>query len=644
MQDLLAVIPGLLLAGAAINGFFALRSARGAATPRGLVSLVAIAAPLAAFVISATLFSEVGEEAVRSTVFTWFDIGSTTLGFDLMADQLTCVMLLVVTGVGTLIHVYATGYMKDDPGFARFFSYLNLFTALMSILVLAGNRVVMFLGWEGVGRCSDLLIGVGWKDGAPADAGLKAFVVNRIGDAGFLLGMFLLLGYVGSLGFDAIRDYAASPDGLAALTGDSGFLGASVATVACLLLFLGATGKSAQIPLYVWLPDAMAGPTPVSALIHAATMVTAGVYLIARFSYLFALSPIAQGVVTLVAGATCLLAALMALTQFDIKKVLAYSTISQIGYMMLGVGSGNEAAGVFHLVTHAFFKASLFLGAGSVITMCHHEQDMRKMGGLRKAMPWTFAAMLVSALAMAGVPPLSGFFSKDEIIILVMLEGDWTGFLAGLMALAAAVLTGFYMFRLVLLTFGGSHRGDHPPGEAPGVMTGPVAALAVGAALIGFVGIPALLGGHDAFAHYLEPVVGAAHHGEGSTASAWGVEILTVVLSLAGIAGAWYAYVRRPDAPKAFVSRIPRFYALVRDNFRVDPFYIRTVVKPVMRFADVFCHRIVDRSIIDATVNGTARAVRGLGGIVARTQAGRVRAYVALMLIGTLVLLLTLLK
>lgn len=648
MESVLVLIPLALLIGATVNGACALARTRGARLPDGLVSLVACLAPAVAFGASLWLFGDLDshpESRVSTVVFDWFGAGNIDLPFKLAADHLTAVMMLVVTGIGTLIHIYSTGYMKGDPGYARFFACLNLFTFFMSILVLGGNMPVLFMGWEGVGLCSYLLIGFWWTDSDKAAAGMKAFVVNRIGDAGFLLGMFVLWTTLGTLDFTEMAD----PTNVDKLTGTTGFFGATVATLAGILLFVGATGKSAQMPLYVWLPDAMAGPTPVSALIHAATMVTAGVYMIARMSFVYGLSPVAQGLVVLVAGFTCLFAGVMAMTQFDIKKVLAYSTISQIGYMMIGVGTGFIGAGIFHVVTHAFFKASLFLGAGTVINQCHHEQDMRKMGGLARRMPWTCLTMVVAAAAMAGIPPLSGFFSKDEVLWRAFSSGTLPGKMAWLFGMLCAGCTGFYMFRLVFMTFAGTYRGHHPPKEAPAVMTVPQGLLAVGAVFVGFLGVPHILGGHDQFGTYVNAVVPAfampeAHHGSGSEmAVEWALMIWSVLFGVSGICTAWWLYIRRPDLPGRIVARIPRLYARVNDKFRVDEFYVRTVVDPTRRAAQRFWSDRVDQGVIEGIINGLGRFARGLGGWLSRGQAGLIRAYVAMMVVGVLVFLLTML-
>ncbi len=650
MGTALSLIPLALLAGAALNGFFSLWSAKGRSVSRTLVHVVACAAPLFAFAMAIQVWRGLGEAGGRITTqwFEWIAVGDLRIGLDLTADPLTCVMLLVITGIGSLIHIYSTAYMHEEEGFARYFSALNLFTFFMTILVLGKNLAVLFVGWEGVGLCSYLLIGYWWKDSEKATAGMKAFVVNRVGDFGFLIALFLLWRTAGTLDFAGIQAYATSEAGRSTLLGPSGILGASVATLIGLLLFWGATGKSAQIPLYVWLPDAMAGPTPVSALIHAATMVTAGVYMVARLNFLYALSPVAQGTIMVVAGVTSLFAGVMALAQTDIKKVLAYSTISQIGYMMLGVGTGYVAAGMFHVVTHAFFKAALFLGSGSVIHACHHEQDMRHMGGLRKKMPWTCAAMTLSAAAMAGVPPLSGFFSKDEILWRAFSHGTMAGKIGWLCGFLGALLTAFYMFRLIFMTFGGSYRGHAHPHEVPKPMWMTQGTLALGSAIVGFLGVPHILGGHDIFGHYLAPIIPDfaqpnAAHGEHAIAVEWSLMAWSVVMGLAGISAAWWAYVKKPELPGRITAKIPKLHALVRDKFRVDEAYTATVVRPTESLARQVVLRGVDQGLIEGIVNGLGSVARLLGRVLSFGQTGLLRGYVGIMILGALLLLLSVL-
>jgi len=567
-----------------------------------------------------TLAGHGSEAALVDGVYRWIRVGALDVQVALRVDWLSAIMVLVVTGIGFLIHVYAVGYMHDDPDRTRFFVYLNLFVAAMLVLVLADNLLVLFVGWEGVGLCSYLLIGFWYREPANADAGKKAFLVNRIGDAGFLLGLFVLVQTIGTLDIASIE---RQTDVLAAAT----LGGWPVPVVVGLLLLLGATGKSAQIPLYVWLPDAMAGPTPVSALIHAATMVTAGVYMIARLHAVYALAPVALAVVAFVGAATALLAAVIALAQTDIKKVLAYSTVSQLGYMFLGLGVGATGAAVFHLVTHAFFKGLLFLGAGSVIHGMGGEQDMRKMGGLRAHMPITFATMLVATLAIAGVPPLSGFFSKDEILW-GAFAGPHAQPVAGVVGYAAAALTAFYMGRLFILTFLGTCRADehtrHHLHESPAVMTIPLLVLAVLAAGGGFLPVPALV----------ERVVGEHH----APHAPLGMLALAVALALGGLAVAWRFYGGAPGWPERVTRAAGPLYTLVRDKFRVDELYGALVVRPLFALADLGA-RVIDPALIDAAADGAAHLVRRSGERLRRIESGNVQHYAALLLAGALGLL-----
>lgn len=648
-MDAITLIPVALLAGAALNGVFSLASLRGRRIPEVLVALVAIAAPVIALAASLHVFGDVrqpGVGRVEVNLFDWIAAGNLNIDMKLVADNLTCVMLLVITGIGSLIHIYATAYMHGDEAYPRFFACLNLFTFFMTMLVLGSSLPVLFLGWEGVGLCSYLLIGFWWKDAKNATAGMKAFVVNRIGDAGFLLGMFLLWQTAGTLEFDGLRQFAEGAGGAAAFGADSGFFGASVATLACLLLFVGATGKSAQIPLFVWLPDAMAGPTPVSALIHAATMVTAGVYLVARLAFLFSFSATAQATVMVIGGLTCFFAGLMAVRQNDIKKVLAYSTISQIGYMMIGVGTGWPNVGLFHVVTHAFFKAALFLGAGSVIHACHHEQDMRHMGGLVKKMPLTAIAMTLAAAAMAGVPPLAGFFSKDEVLWRAFENGTDAGRFAWVCGMLGAACTGFYMFRLIFMTFGGKYHGHGEPHEVPARMWMTQGLLALGAVGVGFLAVPHLLGGHDLFGTFVNKTLPlwaapASHHADAATE--WLLMGTSTALGLAGIFAAWLCYLKNPRIPEACARTFPRTARVLEGKFFVDEAYDATIVRPVEKAASGFFHRILDRGLIDGIVNGSGAAASFMGRTLRHSQTGLVRAGIGLMLAAVAVLLFLLL-
>jgi NADH-quinone oxidoreductase subunit L len=619
-----------------------------------LVSIVGVGSVAAAFAVGVAVFLAVlgahpAEPYVR-TLWTWIPAGDLRVPAALQVDQLSVVMLLVVTGVSSLIHVFSIGYMHDDPGYARYFAYLNLFVAFMVVLVLGASFPVMFIGWEGVGLCSYLLIGFWFEEKEKADAGLKAFLVNRIGDFGFLVAMFLIFTHLGSLDFHEV--FARAPQGLVA--------GGGTVTAIALFLFMGCVGKSAQIPLYVWLPDAMAGPTPVSALIHAATMVTAGVYLVARSNVLFAMSPVACAVVAGVGALTALFAATIGLKQWDIKKVLAYSTVSQLGYMFVGVGAGAYAAGIFHLVTHAFFKALLFLGAGSVIHVLHRAyhhthrhadaQDMRNMGGLSAYMPWTWRVMWVATLAIAGIPPLAGFFSKDEILGAAFARGaaDPFYFLVWAFGLAAALLTAFYMARLMLYTFHGPNRtGDleRPHlAEAPRVMTWPLVVLAGLTVLGGALNLP-----HVGTLHrWLEPLTERSAAFLPALAPSTGTEIgLMALAALIGAGGIWLAV--RGLRPEALVppERAPRetgFAKLLLEKYRVDELYAALIVRPLVWLARVVLWRGLDAGVIDtAGVNGSAAVARSLGWIGARLQSGQVGTYVVFFVIGAIAVLAALL-
>ena len=554
-------------------------------------------------------------------LYDWIAVGDFRIGVDLLIDQLSGVMLLVVTGVGTLIHIYSIGYMHDDPRYSRFFAYLNLFVAFMLVLVLAENLLLMFVGWEGVGLCSYLLIGFWFEKHSAANAAKKAFVVNRIGDFSFLLGVFLLVASVGTLSIEGINS-------------EAGAMGTGLATIAALLLFGGATGKSAQIPLYVWLPDAMEGPTPVSALIHAATMVTAGVYMVARMSPLFEASGgAALMVVGIIGAATALWAAIMACFEYDIKKVLAYSTISQLGYMFLALGVGAYSVGIFHLVTHAFFKALMFLGAGAVMHALLGETDMRKMGGLRKAMPITGTTFLLGWLAISGIIPFSGFFSKDAILASAWAEHNYALWGVGVVT---ALLTAFYMSRMYFRVFEGPvkvpegvHVHDVPPTMAAALI--PLGILSV---IGGVINLPGLL----TLEHFLEPVVGEAHVPEGLTP--WILGGIALVVATAGILLARSLYMTRSSSlrRRKAHAKAPGFVAAARNKFYVDELYGRGIVAPGKSFsaylADVFDPRVIDGALV-GTGRAIARASENLRGI----QTGYVRNYAALFLFGVIVLL-----
>ncbi len=607
MNTVFPLIPLFPLLGALLNGILGIRF-----FSRRVVSFIAVAAVGASFVFSMISFLAVraaGGAALTASLFTWIPGNWVVLGdrvhgarfaidFAFLFDPLTAVMTLVVTGVGLLIHIYSIGYMGHDPSHARFFTYLNLFTFAMLVLVLGGNLAVMFIGWEGVGLCSYLLIGFWYGKDSAASAGKKAFVTNRVGDFGFLLGTGLLIATLGTVDFAAIERAVGA-----------GLLPHGIATAAALLLFLGATGKSAQIPLYTWLPDAMEGPTPVSALIHAATMVTAGVYLVARMNVLFTFSGTALTVVAVVGALTSVYAASMGLVQTDIKRVLAYSTISQIGYMFVGLGVGAYAAGVFHLMTHAFFKGLLFLAAGSVIHALSGEQDMTRMGGLRKQIPWTYRVFLVGALAIAGVPGLAGFFSKDEILTAAFASGHYA---VWALALAGAGLTAFYMFRLIFMTFFGKERltpeARHHLHESPPVILGPLLVLAGLSVVGGWIGLPKVLGGGNWFGRFLAPVTG--HH---EPAISHSLELVLMALSvgvaLAGIFLAWRIYLRGEGMPaRRLAERFPLVTRLLVHNYFVDDLYSRWLVGGSKRLGSLLGR--FDQQVVDGVVNGAANVGR----------------------------------
>jgi NADH-quinone oxidoreductase subunit L len=637
----------LPLAGFLVNGALALRKP----DAKTAVSLVGPAVVIGAFAVTLATFLQVLaaplHEPAIVTLWRWIPAGDLRIDLAFQVDQLSLVMLLVVTGVGSLIHLFSVGYMRSDPGYARYFAYLNLFVAFMLVLVLGANLPVLFIGWEGVGLCSYLLIGFWYGEKANADAGKKAFVVNRIGDFGALLAMFLLWQALGTLSFVEIAEKA--PELLAP--------GGVLVTAITLFLFLGCTGKSAQIPLYTWLPDAMAGPTPVSALIHAATMVTAGVYLVARTNVLFAMAPTAQMVVAGVGALTALFAATIGLRQYDIKKVLAYSTVSQLGYMFLGVGTGAYVAGIFHLVTHAFFKALLFLGSGSVIHAMHHAyhathshedaQDMRNMGGLRRYMPWTFALMGIATLAIAGIPPFSGFFSKDEILAVAFGRGEtepvWLVFWG--MGALAALLTAFYMARLMAMTFFGENRTGATEREhlheAPWIMTGPLLVLGLLSLVGGALNFPAFwpTGPHHALETWLEPVIEPASRFLQVALPHGRTEFLligaAIAIALVGLAFGYRVTMARPIPPAKDAPEERGLWKLLNRKWYVDELYDEFIVVPLVRLSRGFLWKTVDQSIIDgAGANGSAWISRRLGWLGSRLQTGQVGVYVVAFLLG----------
>jgi len=641
MLEYLWIVPLLPLLGSAVNGIL------GAKWPNRIVNWVAIGSTGLSFLGALEAvreFFESGQVLFHKEFFTWIAAGNFRAGFDLQMDQLTVVMVLVVTGVGWLIHIYATGYMAHEGGYYRFFSYLNLFMFFMLILVLAANYVLLFVGWEGVGLSSYLLIGFYFLKKSAADAGKKAFIVNRIGDFGFMLGMFLLFKVFGTLDF--VQLFAkADPWPTDAM----GHLGTF--TIACLLLFMGACGKSAQLPLYVWLPDAMEGPTPVSALIHAATMVTAGVYVVARSHILFAHAPTAMLVVAIVGCATAFFAATIGLVQTDIKKVLAYSTVSQLGYMFLACGVGAFSAGIFHLMTHAFFKALLFLAAGSVIHAMGGEQDMLRMGGLSKKIRWTCLTMWTATFAIAGIPPFAGFFSKDSILLSAFADeygGRNVGYALYGFGLATALLTSFYMFRLIFLTFHGKPRYDEHHvhiHESPKSMLAPLMILAVLSTVGGWLAAPAMLGkGPDYFAKFLEAVfgpgeksgvllAGLAHQIELSFAG------IAVVTALLGAAVAYWLYLKRPEKTDALAKSMKPVYMTLLNKYYVDELYAAAIVKPLLWISTNVLWKAADVAAIDGAVNGIAEGATAIGDGVRHAQSGNTRSYAVWVVVGALVVM-----
>ncbi len=609
------LIPAFPLAGALLNIVFGRITGRHA-------HWIAVPAVAASFVAACAVFARAsGGEAVTTTLFSWIVAGDFTTSVTAYVDPLTAVMLLVVTGVGLLIHLYSTGYMHDDPGYARFFAYLNLFVFSMTMLVLAGNFLLLYVFWEAVGLCSYLLIGFWYQKDSAAAAGKKAFIVNRVGDFGFGLGIIWIWTALGTL------DYAAVFEGAATLP-------VTTATGIALLLFMGACGKSAQLPLHTWLPDAMEGPTPVSALIHAATMVTAGVYMVARSHAIFERSGLALEVVAWVGVATALFAATVALVQTDIKRVLAYSTVSQLGYMFAAVGLGAYAVGVFHLVTHAFFKALLFLGAGSVIHGMSGEQDLRRMGGLAPRMVTTTITMTIGALGLAGFPGLAGFFSKDEILAVAFHEHRlmWAFLLAG------AFMTAFYTFRLIFLAFFGGPRmtkeAAHHVHESPRVMTVPLIVLAVLTVVAGWaVGVPSEHG--TRFERFLAPVF-PVHEGVHGGIAGVMLLVLSVVVALAGITLAWFMYMASPVKADTIGRARTPVHALLLNAWYVDRLYDRLLVTPLFALSTFLAR--VDLSVVDGAVNGVGRAVVAWAGTLRRVQTGYVVNYALTMLVGAVVL------
>jgi len=643
--DHLWIILLLPLVGAAVNGLF------GSKWSNTVVNTVALGSTGLSFACALEAVREFLTEVAPSGhifrkeffdwIFTGVNAGNFRVGFDLQMDHLTVVMVLVVTGVGFLIHIYSTGYMAHEGGYYRFFSYLNLFMFFMLTLVLAANYVLLFVGWEGVGLASYLLIGFYFLRKAAADAGKKAFIVNRIGDFGFMLGMFLLYRTFGTLDFSQLFAAASNPAWTREGWGVFGTL-----TVASLLIFMGACGKSAQLPLYVWLPDAMEGPTPVSALIHAATMVTAGVYVVARSHILFEHSETALVVVAVIGCATAFFAATIGMVQTDIKRVLAYSTVSQLGYMFLACGVGAFGAGIFHLMTHAFFKALLFLAAGSVIHAIGGEQDMRRMGGLSSKIKVTYWTMLVATLAISGAPLFAGFFSKDAILLAAYQRE--TGFHPlYAVGLLTALLTSFYMFRLIFLTFHGQPRYDEHHvhvHESPWNMLGPLVVLAFLSIFGGWFALPPFLGGADYFANFLSPVFAAPEGAQPLSEAAahsleWALAGVAVLTGTVGFLVAYWLYIRQPRKPQDIAQSLRPIYQTLLGKYYVDELYAAAVVRPLVWVSDHVLWKIVDVDAIDGTVNGIAHGASAVGDTLRHTQSGNERSYAVWVVVGALLII-----
>ncbi len=603
---------------------------------------VSIAGVVASFFLAvSTLFDVLGGKIINENLYSWIAVGNFSVNVGFQIDQLTAVMLLVVTTLSSLIHIYSIGYMHGDKGYSRFFSYLSLFTFFMLVLVTANNFLMMFVGWEGVGLCSYLLIGFWYEKKSASDAGVKAFVVNRVGDFGFVLGMLFIFVTFGSLDFTEVfravstqaADYSYVVLGVRV----------SVVTLIALLLFLGATGKSAQLPLYVWLPDAMEGPTPVSALIHAATMVTAGVFMVARCAPIFSLSATAMTVVAVTGGVTAVFAATIGLVQNDIKRVIAYSTISQLGYMFLGLGVGAFSAGIFHLATHAFFKGLLFLASGSVIHALSGEQDMRKMGGLKPKIKVTYLVFIIGSLALSGIFPFAGFFSKDEILWSAYSSSE-IGRVLWMLGVVGAFMTAFYSFRLIYLTFFGKSRMDHEVEhhvhESPKVMTVPLIILAFFSATVGLIGMPgALVPGANLFGDFLAPLFPHVEHAaeEGHGLERW-LMVFSCAVALAGIRLAYKMYVKNPSAPARLAEKFKGTYNLLLNKYRVDEIYNAIFVDGLVHKLAKFLYGVADVKIVDGAVNGIARMIDRTSQGSRRVQTGFVQQYAFSMGVGLAVL------
>jgi NADH-quinone oxidoreductase subunit L len=647
MYSNLWLIPFFPLLGSIINGLFGKKIKNEA-----VIGGIATAMMFCSFLVSAQNFFALlkdTEKIHELVIAPWMTVGQLQINWEFLLDPLSAVMIMVVTGVGTLIHLYSIGYMHGEEGYYRFFSYLNLFAFAMLMLVLGGNAPVMFIGWEGVGLCSYLLIGYYYEKKSASDAAKKAFVVNRVGDFGFLCGLMILFWSLGSKGVWTMNFVQIAEHGH--LLGAGGI----IVTIVTLCFFVGATGKSAQIPLFTWLPDAMEGPTPVSALIHAATMVTAGVYMIGRMNGLFAMAPATMMTVAIVGAATALFAATIGFAQNDIKRVLAYSTVSQLGYMFLAMGVGAFSAGIFHLMTHAFFKACLFLGSGSVIHGMHHAyhkahldddpQDMRNMGGIRKKMPITFITFLVSTIAISGIPLFSGFFSKDEILwwSFGSTRGHWVLWVMGAVA---AGMTAFYMFRLVFMTFYGEQKTDarakdHIP-ESPLTITIPLMVLGLLAVIGGYIGVPKILGGMNRFEHFLAPVFERTQHqyaieAHGAHSTEYALMGISVAIAIIGIFAAWTMYIKNPELPAKFTAKFPGLHKAVFNKWYIDELYDFLFINPCKKIG-TFLWRGIDVKVVDGVVNGVAWIVKGLGAGLRYTQTGYLYSYAMAMVVGVVMI------
>ncbi len=630
MADFAWLIPLLPFIGFLINGLL------GKSLPKILVAVIGTGAMVASFLLATLIFFSIPQgETIHLNIhlFDFIQAGTIYIPFDFLIDPLSILMILIITGIGSLIHLYSAGYMKEDEGFYKFFAYLNLFVFFMLLLVLGSNYIIMFIGWEGVGLCSYLLIGFWFKNQDYNNAAKKAFIMNRIGDLGFLMGVFFIFGTFGTFTFDEVFSKAS----LVTEFNQPIFI------TICLLLFVGATGKSAQIPLFTWLPDAMAGPTPVSALIHAATMVTAGIYMIARSNILFVLAPTALTVIAIVGVATALFAATIGLAQNDIKKVLAYSTVSQLGYMFLALGVGAFSSALFHVMTHAFFKALLFLGAGSVIHAMHHEQDIRRMGGLAKKLPITHLTFLIGTLAIAGLPGLSGFFSKDEILA----KAFETNIIYWVLGVIGAILTAFYMFRVYFLTFHGSFRGTHDQAhhlhESPLTMTLPLIVLAVLSIVGGYFNLAPIFGGNAGLEHFLSPVFAAGqakihHTNHLSHSTEYLIMAVSVVAVILSIGLAYFTYISKKSVPVEDGDEINGLHKLVYNKYYVDELYDKVFVQPIM-YLSTSIYKFVDIVVIDGLVNSIGKGIYALSGILRQLQSGSIGIYVLMMVLGLISIL-----